>query len=74
MSIVNNDMAFLRKYQQKMEIKMRENEITVVQYWRDRLEKLISMKPEGIASLQLEMKKLSDMMENRMGLLKKELK
>ena len=74
MSIINNDMAFLRKYQQKMEIKMRENEITVVQYWRDRLEKLISMKPEGIASLQLEMKKLSDMMENRMGLLKKELK
>ncbi|MCD6153017.1 MAG: hypothetical protein J7J07_03810 [Syntrophobacterales bacterium] len=74
MNITDNEMAFLRKYQQKMEIKMRENEITVVQYWRDRLEKLISMKPEGIASLQLEMKKLSGMMENRMRLLKKELK
>jgi len=74
MGMIDNDMAFLRKYQQKMEIKMRENEITVVQYWRDRLEKLISMKPEGIASLQLEMKKLSNMMKNRMEMLKKELK
>jgi hypothetical protein len=32
------------------------------------------MKPEGIASLQLEMKKLSNMMENRIETLKKELK
>jgi len=72
--MIDNDLAFLRKYQQKMEIKMRENEITVVQYWRDRLGKLISMKPEGIASLQLEMKKLSNMMENRIETLKKELK
>jgi hypothetical protein len=74
MGMIDNDLAFLRKYQQKMEIKMRENEITVVQYWRDRLGKLISMKPEGIASLQLEMKKLSNMMENRIETLKKELK
>lgn len=74
MGMIDNDLALLRKYQQKMEIKMRENEITIVQYWRDRLEKLISMKPEGIASLQLEMKNLSNMMGNRVGTLKKELK
>ena len=69
----DSDTAFLREYQKKVEQKMKENEISVIQYWKDRLGKLISMKPEGIASLQLEMKKLSDMMENRIRILKKDL-
>jgi len=69
----DSDTAFLREYQKKVEQKMKENEISVIQYWKDRLGKLVSMKPEGIASLQLEMKKLSDMMENRIRILKKDL-
>ncbi len=69
----DSDTAFLREYQKKVEQKMKENEISVIQYWKDRIGKLVSMKPEGIASLQLEMKKLSDMMENRIRILKKDL-
>ena len=74
MSAMNIDSAFLKEYQKKLERKMRENEMQVVQYWKDRLGKVISMKPEGIASLQLEIRKIFDMMGNRIGMLKKELK
>ncbi|MBN2515636.1 MAG: hypothetical protein JXC33_06330 [Deltaproteobacteria bacterium] len=73
MGIKNSEAAFLREYQKKVESKMKEKEISVIQYWKDRLGNLISMKPDGIASLQLEMKKLSDMMENRIKTLKKDL-
>ena len=69
----DSDTAFLREYQKKVETKIKEHEISVIQYWKDRIGKLVSMKPEGIASLQLEMKKLSDMMENRIRILKKDL-
>jgi chromosome condensin MukBEF MukE localization factor len=62
---------FLRDFQEKVDRKLRENEISVIQYWHERLRKLVSMKPEGIASLQLEIKKVYDMMENRIQTLKK---
>ena len=65
------DSEFLREFQKKVEIKIRENEISVVQYWHERLGRLVSMKPDGIASLQLEIKKVYDMMENRIKTLKK---
>jgi hypothetical protein len=73
MGTKNSEAAFLREYQKKVEAKMKEKEISVIQYWKDRLGNLISMKPEGIASLQLEIKKLSNMMENRIKTLKREL-
>jgi len=73
MGTKNSEASFLREYQKKVDVKMKENEISVIQYWKDRLGSLIAMKPEGIASLQLEMKKLSNMMENRIKTLKKDL-
>lgn len=63
---------FLKEFQERFEKKVKENEISVVEYWRERLDKLISMRPDGIAPLQLEMKKLSDMMENRVKILKRD--
>ena len=65
------DSEFLREFQKKVENKIRENEISVVQYWHGRLSRLVSMKPDGIASLQLEIRKVYDMMENRIKTLKK---
>jgi hypothetical protein len=64
------DAAFLKEVQRKFDEKVRENEISVLEYWRERLDKLIVMKPDGIASLQIEMRKLSGMMENRIKTLK----
>ncbi|MBN2538470.1 MAG: hypothetical protein JXB09_00310 [Deltaproteobacteria bacterium] len=66
------DPDFLREFQKKVEKKIKENEISVVQYWHERLGKVVSMKPDGIASLQLEIRKIYDMMENRIKTLKKD--
>ncbi|MBW2561329.1 MAG: hypothetical protein JRE40_10810 [Deltaproteobacteria bacterium] len=65
------DHEFLRDFQGKVEKKLKENEISVVQYWHERLGRVVSMKPDGIAPLQLEIKKVYDMMENRIKTLKK---
>ena len=65
------DHEFLRDFQEKVEKKLRENEISMIQYWHERLGRVVSMKPDGIASLQMEIKKIYDMMENRIKTLKK---
>ena len=72
MDFRDKDSEFLKEFQKRFEKKVKENEISVLEYWRERLDKLISMRPDGIASLQLEMKKLSNMMENRANILKRD--
>jgi hypothetical protein len=66
------DAAFLKEIQKKLDDKIRENEISVLEYWRERLQRLIVMRPDGIASLQIEMRKLSEMMETRIKTLKRQ--
>ncbi len=68
---MSREEAFIKEYQKKFEQKLRENEISVIEYWRERLDRLISLRPDGIASLQVEMKKLSNMMNNRINSLKR---
>ncbi len=70
MSVSDKDQLFLREVQKKFDKKVRENEISVLEYWKERLDKIAAMKPEGIASLQLEIKKISGMMANRVRTLK----
>jgi hypothetical protein len=70
MSVSEKDQAFLRDVQKKFDKKVRENEISVLEYWKERLDRIAAMKPEGIASLQLEIKKVSTMMANRVRTLK----
>lgn len=64
--------VFIKEIQTRFDKKIKEQEIAVVEYWKSQLDKLISMKPDGIASLQLQMKRISDMMANRIRILKKE--
>lgn len=72
MAFKDKDTEFLKEFRQRFEKKIKENEISVLEYWKERLDKLISMRPDGIASLQIEMKKLSGMMENRITRLKRD--
>lgn len=67
---VGND-AFLKEVQKKFDDKIRENEVAVLEHWKERLDKLLSLRPDGIASLQLEIRKLSEMMGNRIKTLKR---
>lgn len=66
------DAGFVSEMQRKFEAKVRENEIATLEYWKERLDRLIVMKPDGIASLQLEMRKLSEMMGTRVKTLKRQ--
>lgn len=66
------DAAFVKEIQRKLDEKIRQNEISVLEYWKDRLYKLVVMRPDGIASLQIELSKLAGMMENRINTLKRQ--
>jgi len=72
MGDADKQAAFMKEIQARFDKKLREQEISVVEYWKLQLDKLITMRPEGIASLQLQMKRISDMMANRIKMLKKE--
>jgi len=68
---VSRDAEFLRDLQKKFEQKLREHEIAVIEHWRERLDRIGSMRPEGIAPLLVEIRKLSETMANRVKTLKK---
>jgi len=63
--------AFLKEVQTRFDKKVRKKEISVLEHWKEQLDKILAMKPDGIASLQLQIKKTSDMMTNRIRTLKK---
>jgi hypothetical protein len=72
MGDADKQAAFMKEIQARFDKKLKEQEVSVVEYWKLQLDKLITMRPEGIASLQLQMKRISDMMANRIKMLKKE--
>ncbi len=63
--------AFIKEYQERFEKKLRENEMALLEHWRAHLDKIESSRPDSIASLQLQIRKLSEMMANRIKVLKK---
>jgi len=69
---MENHQAFMKEIQTRFDKKVKENEITLLEHWKSHIDKILAMKPEGIASLQLQIKKISNMMENRIKILKKE--
>ena len=66
------DHAFLKEIQAKMDRKMKESEIAVLEHWKGHLDRILSMKPEGVASLQLHVRKVAEMMNNRIRILKRD--
>jgi hypothetical protein len=69
---MNATDLFIKEYQERFEKKMKENEITLLEHWKAQLDKVISMRPDGVASMQLQITKISEMMANRIKTLKRE--
>lgn len=69
MAEMDKETAFMREYQLRFEKKLKENEIAALEHWKGQLDKLITMKPEGIAALQMQMRRVSEMMANRIKVL-----
>jgi hypothetical protein len=69
---MNATDLFIKEYQERFEKKLKENEITLLEHWMAQLDKVIGMRPDGVASIQLQITKISEMMANRIKTLKKE--
>jgi len=63
--------AFIKEMQNRFDKKLREHEISVIEHWREQLTRILMMKPEGVGALQAQIKKMSDMMNNRIINMKK---
>jgi hypothetical protein len=72
MSSQDSSAAFIKEYQERFEKKLKENEIALLEHWKGQLDRIVSMRPDSIASLQLQITKTSEMMANRIKILKKE--
>ena len=72
MASQDSTAAFIKEYQDRFEKKLKENEITLLEHWKGQLDRIVSMRPDSIASLQLQITKTSEMMANRIKILKKE--
>ena len=64
--------VLLKEIQVRLERKVKDNEITLLEYWKEQVDRVAAMKPEGIAALQLQVRKISEMMANRIRILKRE--
>ncbi len=72
MASQDSSAAFIKEYQERFEKKLKENEIALLEHWKGQLDRIVSMRPDSIASLQLQITKTSEMMANRIRILKKE--
>ena len=69
---MNSKDMFVKEYQERFEKKMKENEIASLEHWKAQLDRIIGMRPDGVASMQLQITKISEMMANRIKMLKRE--
>ena len=72
MAAQDSSTAFIKEYQERFEKKMKENEIALLEHWKAQLDKIAGTRPDSVASLQMQVKKISEMMATRVKVLKKE--
>ncbi len=72
MAQMSSSDLFIKEYQERFEKKIRENEINLLEHWKTQLDKTTASRPDSVASLQLQISKISEMMANRIRILKKE--
>ena len=70
--MMDDQSTLVKQFQSQFEKKIKEAEISSLEHWKEQLDKLLSIKPEGIAALQMQIKRVSNMMANRIATLKKQ--
>lgn len=68
----DRDHAILKGIQAKVDRKLKESEIAALEHWKGHLDRILSMKPEGVAALQQHVRKVAEMMNNRIRILKRD--
>ena len=64
--------ALLKEIQTRFDRKLKESEIALLEHWKEQIDRVTLMKPEGVAALQQQVRKISEMMANRIRMLKRE--
>ena len=64
--------VLVKEIQARFDRKVKENEISLLEYWKEQVDRVAVLKPEGIAALQMQVRKISEMMGNRIRTLKRE--
>ncbi|MEW6335554.1 MAG: hypothetical protein AB1558_14950 [Thermodesulfobacteriota bacterium] len=72
MAVGDQQTALMREIQERFERKLKEKEIELLEYWKAQLDRVAGMKPEGVAALQLQVRNVSEMMANRIRILKRQ--
>jgi hypothetical protein len=70
---MDKNAALLKEMQLRIDRKLKDGEIETVEYWKEQIDRIVAMKPEGVAALQQQLKRISDMMNTRVRTIKKEL-
>jgi hypothetical protein len=71
MAEMEQHAVLLKEIQMRFDRKLKENEISLLEYWKEHLDRVGAMKQEGIAALQSQVKNVSEMMANRIRILKR---
>ncbi len=71
MGHAERDVILAREFQQRLEKKMREEELSHLEYWKTQIDSLLVARPEGVAALQSQIRKVADKMAKRIQMLKK---
>jgi len=69
--VLNDQSALVKEFQAQFAKKVKESEIESLEYWKEQLDKLLLLKPEGVAALQTQVKKITNMMGTRINTLKR---
>jgi hypothetical protein len=64
--------VLMKEIQTRFDRKLKDEEITLLEYWKEQVDRVALMKPEGVAALQMQVKKISEMMTNRLRILKRD--
>ena len=64
--------VLVKEIQARFDRKVKENETSLLEYWKEHVDRVAALKPEGIAALQMQVRKISEMMANRIRTLKRE--
>ena len=64
--------VLVKEIRARFDRKVKENEISLLEYWKEQVDQVAALKPEGIAALQMQVRKISDRMANRIRTLKRE--
>jgi hypothetical protein len=72
MAVLDSSNSFIKEYQERFEKKLKENEIVLLEHWKEQLDKIANMRQDSVASLQMQVKKTAEMMATRIKVLKKE--